>query len=86
MNANATTAYGFDRMVQAMNKGNVGIRTGSTPRAGGKMHLADSATHRTACGISPDSSYGLIVPRHGMTGEQWADRLVTCQKCRKAMA
>ena len=81
----ATTAFGFDRMVQGMHNGNVGIRTGSTQRSGGKMHIANSSDKRTACGQIIDSSYSLIVPRHGMTGEQWAERLVTCTKCRRVM-
>lgn len=81
----ATTAYGYDRMVQGMHKGNSGISTGATSRPGGKSHLANSSDKRTACGIVVDSSYSLIVPRHGMSGEQWADRMVTCSKCRTHM-
>jgi hypothetical protein len=85
-NTRPTTAYGFDRTVTALHKGNVGIRSGSTRRSGGRTHLADGTTKITACGITVDSSYGLIVPQHGLTGEQWADRLVDCQKCRKAVS
>ena len=78
----ATTAYGFDRMVTGLHSGNVGIRTGSQGRSGGRTHLARSADKRTACGITVNASYSLIVPKHGLTGEQWADYLVTCSKCR----
>jgi hypothetical protein len=79
----ATTAYGYDRIVQGMHKGNSGISTGATARSGGRAHLAMSDTKLTACGITVDSSYALIVPRWEMTGEQHADRFITCQKCRR---
>lgn len=79
----ATTAYGYDRVVTALHRGNVGIKTGATGRKGGRTHLASSETRLTACGRSIDSSLALIVPRSDMTGEQWADRIVSCSTCKK---
>ena len=81
----ATTAYGFDRMVTALHMGNGGYRTGATSRPGGQAHLAMKATKETACGRTIKSSYVKIVPLHGLNGEEWADRMVTCKTCRKSM-
>ena len=80
-----TSAYGFDRQVTSLHHGNPGYTTGATSRPAGKTHLADSATRRTACGRHIDSSYALIVTHHGMTGDEWADRFITCQQCRRHM-
>jgi hypothetical protein len=79
----ATTAFGFDRLVQGLHKGNAGTRTGATSRSGGAQHLAMSDTKLTACGRVINSSYSLIVPLHGLSGEEWAARQVTCASCRK---
>jgi hypothetical protein len=81
----ATTAYGYDRLVAGTNKGNHGMSTGATARTAYKTHLAKSETRLTACGITIKNSYFLIVPEFGLTGEEWADRLVDCSKCRRHM-
>ena len=82
----ATTAYGFDRMVTALQFATSGMRSGSGGgKSTGHTHLAMKATKLTACGRQIKSSYALIVPLHGLSGEAWADRSVDCSTCRKAM-
>jgi DNA mismatch repair protein MutH len=86
MRNQATTAYGFDRMVTALHMGTSGMRSGSNgSQSGGHTHLAMKATKLTACGRRINSNYALIVPLHGLSGEAWADRCVDCSTCRKAM-
>jgi len=84
--ATATTAFGFDRVAQGMHRGNVGIKTGATQRDGGKAHLADSATRRTACGVdTKNMAVSLIMPSpFDDTPEEYLmSRVLTCSKCRK---
>tara|TARA_R110000868_G_scaffold386963_1_gene655432 strand:- start:4634 stop:4858 length:225 start_codon:yes stop_codon:yes gene_type:complete len=71
----ATTAYGYDRMVWH-----------SGARIVGHTHLANSVGWLTACGRRMNSSYGLISPLGEMSGEEWADRHVTCPACKNRFA
>lgn len=75
------TLFGYDRLAKSMHKGNVGIRTGSTPRAAGKDHLFDSATGRTACGRERNQMVVTRIPAW-VNEENWISRIGLCRTCR----
>jgi hypothetical protein len=73
------TLFGYDRLVTAAHAGNAGIRTGATGRPGGKTHLADSATGKTACGRVVQG--GLALVPDFITEDTWAARIALCAPC-----
>lgn len=74
--------FGYNRLARALHKGNVGIRTGSTARPGGKVHLFDNVVGVTACGRLRGSLSVSLVPA-GLTEDNWQIRIPLCRTCRK---
>ncbi len=79
----ARTLYGYDRLALALHHGNVGIRTGSTRRPGGRTHLFDRETGRTACGRQRGAMSVTLVPET-VTEENHHVRIVLCASCLQA--
>jgi hypothetical protein len=74
------TLFGHTHLATSLHKGNVGIRTGSTSRPAGKVHLFDVNTQRTACGRSRRAMTVSLVP-DGISEQNWHYRIVLCRQC-----
>jgi hypothetical protein len=79
-----TGLFGYTHLATSMHKGNVGIRTGSTPRAAGKVHLFDERSGRTACGRARNALVVSLVPDR-LTEQNWHVRVPMCSVCLKSI-
>ena len=78
------TLYGYDHLALGLARGNPGLGRGATARSGGKAHLYNAETGRTACGRKAGSMAVSLVPET-VTETTWATQIVLCSACREAV-
>jgi hypothetical protein len=66
------------QLATATHRGNVGIRTGSTGRSGGRTHLYDPAIGRTLCGRRRGE---MVVHEMTFAVDELPVRYAMCRSC-----
>lgn len=82
------TLFGFTRLAHVLNKGWSGITTGAAScSSGGKTHLFDKASNRTACGRTrgDHALWSIVLVPANVDETTWVARIALCKQCRKAV-